>query len=146
MKKALLLAPLALGLMGASKAPSSEVVIASKQGECTLLVIANRSATQACGDKLVTLAYGRKLVSIVFAAQDGRLLSFRGIMGARGGGQGTLKVQRITTVAKLPTPAVVRPASGACVITAFSPTRDRIECSATTPGVRYEGQFVTTGA
>ena len=129
----------------AAAPPKSEVVIDAKQGKCTLLVIANRSATQACGGRLVTLAYGREAVSIVFTAQDGRLLSFKGVMGSVGNGQDTLKVQRITTVSRSPTPAIVRPASGACSITAFSPTRDRIECSAKAPGMRYAGQFVTAG-
>ena len=142
--RALLLAPLTL-LISAAAPPSREVVIGSQAGQCTLLVIANRTATPACGGKLVTLTYGKQAVSIVFTAQDGRLLSFRGVMAAKGSGQDILKVQRITTVSRNPSPAIVKPAGGTCMITAFSPTRDRIECSAKAPGTQYAGQFITSG-
>jgi len=115
-------------------------------GNCDSLVIAGRRGPKGCRAQLVNMTYRSGVVSFVFADGTGRLVSFRGRVGAQVGSQTTLKVDQVTLVPRGGSQALVSPALGSCVLTPFAADRSRLECSARARGARYSALFRTSGA
>jgi hypothetical protein len=122
-------------------APASGTKVRFINGSCAALVVAGRRGRSGCQPQLVNVTYRSGLISFVFRGGDGQLISFRGRIGHQVGSQTTLKIGHVTTLAGSASRAVVIPASGSCVLTAFSAVRSRLECAAQARGRRYAALF-----
>lgn len=122
-------------------APVSGTKVRFINGSCAALVVAGRRGRGGCKPQLVHVTYRSGLISFVFRGGEGQLISFRGRVGHQVGSQTTLKIGHVTTVAGKAGRALVIPASGSCVLTAFAAARSRLECAAHARGRRYAGLF-----
>jgi hypothetical protein len=111
------------------------------EGECDRLTLAG---TRGCRPVLVNLVYASGAVSFVFAAKDGRLLSFRTQVDSTEGDQTRLAVKQVTVVERGGARARTEAAAGNCVLTPFAVDRSRVDCTARAGGTRFAAVFLTS--
>ena len=145
----MMMAFLAAGLMEASASAEGNLAdrvdnIATLNGSCQSLVVANDNHNDVCGSRLINVAYVNGDSSFMIAVGDGNMVSFYGRDSSAVGNAATIAISRIT--ASFGDETTSDTARGQCRYTNPYAGMSTVTCSATTSrGLRYSLTFRSDG-